>query len=80
MTDRGPLPNALQKKKVSVEIRRLEHQIEHQEMEVMELLDTISRREENIESSKKEIAKQQEVLKKLEEVKSPNSTAGPGKD
>lgn len=71
MADRGPLPNEVQKKKISVEIKRLEHQIEHQELEVMEMYDVIQRREENIESSRKEITKQQAMLKNLE---------GPGKE
>jgi hypothetical protein len=66
MADRGPLPTEVQKKKISVEIRRLEHQIEHQELEVMELYSTIQSREENIESSKVAIEKQRELLLNLD--------------
>ena len=70
MADRGPLPTQLQIKKITVEIRRLEHQIEFQECEVMELQDGIIRKEENIEASKKEIEKQKALLRNIE---------GPGK-
>lgn len=66
MADRGPLPSELQKKKVNVEIRRLEHQVEFQEMEIMDLENSIASKQENIGASNKELIKQRDVLKNLE--------------
>ena len=66
MADRGPLPRDLQKKKINVEIRRLEHQIEHDEMRIMEVYAGIAQTEENIAAAKKEMEKQKTLLKNFE--------------
>jgi hypothetical protein len=62
MADRGPLPSTLQIKRINVEIRRLEHQIEFQEMECMELETQILSKQENIAASQIEISKQRVML------------------
>jgi chromosome segregation ATPase len=66
MADKGPLPTELQKKRITVEIRRLEHMIEFQEMECMDLENQILNKQENIEASKKDITKQRSMLANLE--------------
>lgn len=77
MADRGPLPTELQIKKTQVEIRRLEHQIEFQEMEQMELRNSIDLKQENIDASKLELEKNKVLLaeheKRLTQI-------GPGKE
>ena len=72
MPDVGPLPNALQVKRINVEIRRLEHMVEMQEMECMELENQIVNKQVNIEASKKEIDKQHGLLS--------NINKGPGSE
>jgi septal ring factor EnvC (AmiA/AmiB activator) len=62
MADRGPLPKELQKKRVTVEIKRLESMIEAQELEVMEKEEQIERLKDNIKASKNEIKTQESNL------------------
>jgi predicted nucleic acid-binding Zn-ribbon protein len=66
MADKGPGPQELIRKRITAEIKRLEFQIESQELEIMETHDKIERLKDNIESSKLEIEKQQGNLQALD--------------
>jgi hypothetical protein len=68
MADKGPGPSDLIKKRISVEIRRLEYTIESQELEIEELEERKLRLLDNIEASKKEIIKQQDNLHAQESI------------
>jgi hypothetical protein len=72
MADKGPGPTDLIKKRINVEIRRLEYTIESQELEIEELEEKKVRLLDNIEASKLEIEKQRANLT------AQNNTSGPG--
>lgn len=58
MADKGPGPKDLVRKRIQAEIKRLEFQIESQELEILETHDKVRRLEENIEASKVAIEQQ----------------------
>lgn len=60
MADKGPGPKDLIRKRITADIKRLEFQVESQELEVMETQERVVRLKENIEASREAI-KQQEV-------------------
>ena len=62
MADKGPGPKELIKKRITTDIKRLEFQIDSQELEIMEKLDQIERLKENIQASKDEIKKRESDL------------------
>jgi predicted nucleic acid-binding Zn-ribbon protein len=66
MADKGPGPNELIRKRITAEIKRLEFQIESQELEIMETYDKVERLKENIEASKDAIVKQESNLEALD--------------
>lgn len=66
MADVGPGPPDLIRKRITAEIKRLEFQIESQELEVLELHDRIRRCEENVAASHEEIERQHGNLAALD--------------
>ncbi|HEX4921319.1 MAG TPA: hypothetical protein VFV92_11335 [Candidatus Bathyarchaeia archaeon] len=69
MADKGQQVAAeLRKKKVTTEIKRLEHQMSQQELQILEMDEQRARLEENIEASRREIEKQMANLTALESV------------
>jgi hypothetical protein len=66
VADVGPGPPELIRKRITAEIKRLEAQIEAQELEQMELDDKKRRLEENIKASKDAIKKQESNLAALD--------------
>jgi len=66
VADVGPGPDELIRKRITTEIRRLEFQIESQELEILESVEKHRRLQENIEASRAEIVKQQANLAALE--------------
>jgi len=66
MADLGSGPNDLIRRRNEVEIKRLEHMMASQELQVMEKQEEIRRIEENIEASKKEIEKQRVNISALD--------------
>ena len=59
MADKGPGPKELIRKRITAEIKRLEFQIESQELEIMETQERLIRLKENIEASRTAIEKQE---------------------
>ena len=66
MADKGPGPKDLIRKRVTAEIKRLEFQIESQELQMMEKQEEIERLKDNIKASHEEIKKQQGNLEALD--------------
>jgi hypothetical protein len=66
MADKGQAPSELVRRRVIVEIKRLELMIEQQELEIMEQHERISKLQENIDASKGEIEKQKINLNALD--------------
>jgi peptidoglycan hydrolase CwlO-like protein len=66
MADKGPGPQDLIRKRITAEIKRLEHMIESQELEIMETYEKVSRLQENIAASHEAIEQQEENLVALE--------------
>jgi ABC-type phosphate transport system auxiliary subunit len=66
MADKGQAPQELIRRRITVEIKRLELMIEQQELEQMEMQERISKIQENIDASKGEIEKQKVNLTALD--------------
>lgn len=69
MADRGPGPKELIRKRITAEIKRLEFQIESQELEILEAGERIERLKENIGASHEAIEKQRSDLAALDKEK-----------
>lgn len=76
MADKGPGPDELIRKRITAEIKRLEYQIESQELELLELDERASRLKENIRASHDEIKKQHGNLEALDNAKEGEVTDG----
>lgn len=66
MADKGPGPKDLIRKRITAEIKRLEFTIESQELEIMETVEKVERLKANIDSSRKEIEKQERNLEAVD--------------
>jgi peptidoglycan hydrolase CwlO-like protein len=66
MADKGPGPSDLIRKRITAEIKRLEFQIESQELEIMETVEKVERLKENIDASHAAIKKQEANLAALD--------------
>lgn len=66
MADKGPGPSDLIRKRITAEIKRLEFQIESQELEIMETAEKVERLKENIAASHEAIKKQENNLEALD--------------
>ena len=66
MADKGPGPDDLIRKRITAEIKRLEYQIESQELEILELDERQARLRENVKASGEEIDKQHGNLTALD--------------
>lgn len=78
MADVGPGPDALIRKRITTEIRRLEFQIESQELEILESVEKHRRLEENIKASRAEIEKQNANLAALDTKTKTEKESGDG--
>lgn len=65
MADVGPGPPELIRKRITTEIKRLEFQIESQELEKLEAIERAKLIDENIKASKEAMKKQEQNLAAL---------------
>lgn len=66
MADKGPGPDTLIRKRITASIKRLESNIENQELEILETEEKVLRLHENIQATRDAILKEEANLAALD--------------